>query len=105
MKLYKKFYVLITGLVFTTTITASTLINDKENFSDVEVLNSIEYIEEENIDLGFDVEHYLPFGFDPYKGMVFIISDIEYIEEEQSIDLGFNTSKYLPENFNPYLGQ
>lgn len=105
MKLNKKFYVLITGLVFTTTITASSLINDKEIFNDIEVLNSIEYIEEEYIDLGFDVKHYLPFGFDPYKGMIFELSEIDYIETSEEINLGFDSQPYLPKNFNPYVGQ
>jgi len=65
-------------------------------------INSIEYIEEEQeIDLGFNTELYLPKGFDPYVAYV-DLNSIEYIEEVEAVDLGFDTKKYLPVNFDPY---
>lgn len=63
-------------------------------------LNSIEFIEEENV-LDFDTSKYLPEGFDAYanpKG----IEGINYIDENDTVVLDFNTKKYLPKNFNPY---
>lgn len=66
-------------------------------------LEDIVYIEdEEEIVLGFDVNDYLPVGFDPYAQAEIDLSDIMYIEEEEEIVLGFNTSDYLPSNFDPY---
>ena len=63
-------------------------------------INTITYIQEEaDIELGFDVEDYLPEGFDPYKQYVDLTS-IEFIEDENSLD--FHTSKYLPEGFDAY---
>ena len=64
-------------------------------------MDEIIYIEEEEVDLGFDTAEYLPENFDPYKQYV-DLDAIEFIEEEESLDFGFETSEYLPENFNPY---
>lgn len=106
MKLNKKLYTLFMGLAFTATLTAKTELNENEKLNEVHLLNTIEFIEDDDeIELGFDVAYYLPFGFDPYKGMIFPFSEIEYIEDEECIDLGFDTSTYLPNSFNPYVGQ
>jgi hypothetical protein len=68
-------------------------------------IDEISFIElEEEIELGFDTEAYLPEGFNAYKGMKFTVSDFEVIEVEEDIDLGFNTANYLPKGFNPYEG-
>ncbi len=66
-------------------------------------LNTIEYIEEaEPIELGFDVETYLPANFDPYAGMMVNLETVPFIESEDSVSLGFETAAYLPVGFNPY---
>ncbi|MCK0159164.1 hypothetical protein [Allomuricauda sp. F6463D] len=68
-------------------------------------LNDITYIEqEEEIDLAFDTEQYLPEGFDPYVGMDTVVDEIVFIEEDEEIHLGFDTTPYLPEGFNAYKG-
>lgn len=66
-------------------------------------LNSIEYIEEaETVNLGFDVEAYLPADFNPYAGMMENPYDVLYLVIEEPIELGFETSEYLPAGFDPY---
>ncbi|MFK7812763.1 MAG: hypothetical protein AB8B59_09735 [Maribacter sp.] len=68
---------------------------------DVEVfdINTIEYIEDEaEINLGFDVNDYLPEGFNPYK-MYVDLNTIEFIEEEIEI---LDLSQYLPKGFDAY---
>ncbi len=68
-------------------------------------LNEIVYIENETeIDLGFDVEAYLPANFDPYAGMPGNLNEISYVENEEIVELGFATATYLPTGFNPYSG-
>ena len=64
----------------------------------------IVYIDqEEEVVLGFDVNKYLPEGFDPYEVKTSATpEDIEYIEEDEKIHLGFDVNKYLPEGFDPY---
>lgn len=59
-------------------------------------LEEVVYLEDEQIDLGFDVDEYLPADFesDPLA--------LTYIESEEALNLDFNTEKYLPEDFNPY---
>ncbi len=66
-------------------------------------LDAIEYIEEaETIDLGFDVDAYLPADFDPYAGMMVNPDKVPFIEDEEPVELGFETAKYLPVGFNSY---
>ena len=60
----------------------------------------ISYIDEEDIELGFDTRDYLPVNFDPYKKEL-DLNSIVYLEEEE-VELGFDTTIYLPENFDPY---
>ena len=57
--------------------------------------------DEEEIDLGFDTNEYLPDNFDPYQNAV-SIEGLNFMEEEEEIDLGFDTKPYLPDNFDPY---
>ena len=56
---------------------------DKEK--EIQLLSSIEYIEEDEalFDLGFDHYQYLPADFDPFKGIIYELDTIEYIEEEE----------------------
>ncbi len=83
-------------------------------------LASITYIEEEEeLDLGFNTEDYLPRGFNPYEAYFdihsityiedeiefeyyFDIHTVDYIEENKEVELAFNTEDYLPRGFNPY---
>lgn len=62
-------------------------------------LNSITYIEEENeFELGFNTEDYLPLDFDPSEVYV-NLNAIQFIEEdEQVLDFG----AYLPHDFDAY---
>lgn len=63
-------------------------------------LDSIEYIEEEEvIDLGFDTADYLPDGFDPYA-FYFDIHSIAFIEESDLEDISVN--KRIPKGFDAY---
>ena len=62
-------------------------------------LNSITYIEDENeFDLGFNTEDYLPLDFDPHTLYV-DLSNIEFVEEDV---LNLNLENYLPADFNAY---
>lgn len=69
--------------------------NSDENQFD---LSSIEYIEEENFDLGFNTSEYLPEGFDPYSYYVNLDS-IAFIEV---CDVNIETEKNLPANFDVF---
>ena len=56
--------------------------------AEAKLLSSIEYIEEEEaIDLGFDVHQYLPLDFDPYKGMIYDLQDIQYMEPDEELEM------------------
>ena len=64
-------------------------------------VNSVKFIElDQQIELGFDTNKYLPEGFNPYEEKV-PVKGINFMEEE-TIELGFETSEYLPKGFNPY---
>ncbi|WP_350293823.1 hypothetical protein [uncultured Croceitalea sp.] len=79
------------------------LLSAKSTSSNVEGfdVSTIKFIEEEQqIELGFDTNDYLPEGFNPYKEEV-PVSGINFMEEENT-DLGFDTSEFLPEDFNAY---
>ena len=39
-------------------------------YTDVIAVTSINYMEDEEMDLGFDTSKYLPEGFDPYSGSI-----------------------------------
>ena len=70
-------------------------------------LDAIVFIEEQDqVDLGFDVDAYLPADFDPYAPAVKEpdLSTITYIEADEFDGLGFDTAEYLPLGFNPYAG-
>ncbi len=64
-------------------------------------LNEIVFIEEEDLNLGFDTADYLPKNFNPYK-TYFDINSIPYVEDEDDFDLGFDTANHLPEGFDAY---
>ncbi|MEM8927981.1 MAG: hypothetical protein AAGC45_07245 [Bacteroidota bacterium] len=72
---------------------ASNELNDNntlEKQAEAQILASITYIEDEiddEIDLGFNVHEYLPLDFDPYKGMIYGLDDIEYIESDEVLEL------------------
>jgi hypothetical protein len=57
--------------------------------AEAKFISSIEFIEEADtdVDLGFDVYQYLPIDFDPYKGMIYPLEDIEYIEHEEELNI------------------
>ena len=67
---------------------------------------SIEVYEmEEEIELEFNTEQYLPEGFNAKEGMNEIDwNTIELYELEEELEIGFDTKAYLPNNFNPYRG-
>ena len=78
-------------------LSAKSTITATEDFD----INSIKFIEDEQqIELGFDTNKYLPEGFNPYEEKV-PVKGINFMEEE-TIELGFETSEYLPKGFNPY---
>ena len=66
------------------------------------ILSEIEFIEEEDLELGFDTKDYLPEGFSPYE-VYFDLNSVTFVEDHQELDLGFDTSVYLPNGFDPYL--
>ena len=74
--------------------------NDKMDETTL-VLSNIEFIEEEDLELGFDTKDYLPDNFDPHR-FYFNMESVVFLEEEQELDLGFETSAYLPNEFDPY---
>lgn len=70
-------------------------------------LDEIVYIEsEDEIELGFDVDTYLPADFNPYKRVSkeLDLSTIVFIQEDEFEGLDFDTDEYLPIGFNAYAG-
>ncbi|MEO0570661.1 MAG: hypothetical protein AAF039_03075 [Bacteroidota bacterium] len=63
-------------------------------------LNKIEYIEEENIELGFNPYDYLPENFDPHT-FYFDLASVAFVDEED-LSLGFDAVKYLPIGFDAH---
>ena len=64
--------------------------NSLEEQTEAQLLASMTYIEEgkdDEFDLGFNVYEYLPLDFNPYKGMIYSLDDIEYIECEEALEL------------------
>ena len=67
-----------------------------ENIFEVEV-------EEADEAFDFDIQNYLPEGFDPFAVAYNSYANVyEYFVEEEDESLEFNTAQYLPNNFNPY---
>ncbi|MEM8845796.1 MAG: hypothetical protein AAFY00_09485 [Bacteroidota bacterium] len=64
-------------------------------------INEIEYIEDEDIELGFDTKDYLPEDFDPYTAYL-DLNSIEFVEQGDETFLGFDSTKFLPLGFDPY---
>ncbi len=72
--------------------------NEMDKEKEIQLLSSIEYIEEDEglFDLGFDHYRYLPADFDPFKGIIYELDTIEYIEEEEEeIVIGEETIWFL----------
>lgn len=59
--------------------------NTLEEQAEAKLLASIEYVEEneDEFDLGFNVHEHLPLDFNPYKGMIYPLNEIEFIELEE----------------------
>jgi hypothetical protein len=60
--------------------------------------SSIEYIEEEDYDLGFNSSEYLPEDFDPYKYYL-DLNSISYVED---VYVYIDSEKKLPRNFDVF---
>ena len=53
--------------------------------------------EEEDEPFDFDIQNYLPIGFNPYKLMFKAYSNLfEYLFEEEDASFDFDTEEYLP---------
>ncbi len=67
-------------------------------------VDQIVYIEDEEVELGFNPQDYLPDNFDPYasefEGEEWIY--LEDLDIETEFDLEFNAKAHLPKNFDPY---
>ena len=80
-------------------------INSLENVNFTVEAIEVQELEEE-VDLGFNPENYLPEGFNALKGKNDINwNKVELIELEEEINLGFNTKDYLPKDFNALKGK
>ncbi|MEP0134544.1 MAG: hypothetical protein ABJJ25_00085 [Eudoraea sp.] len=69
--------------------------NGDENHFD---FSSIEYIEEEDFDLGFNTSEYLPEDFDPYK-YYFDLNSISFVED---VFVYIDSEKNLPRHFDVF---
>lgn len=68
------------------------------NVSDINVIEL-----EEEAELGFDTNKFLPENFNAIKGKYDLDwSSIELIEIEEEVTIDFDTTMYLPYNFNPH---
>ena len=61
-------------------------------------ISSIEYIEEEDFDLGFNTSEYLPEDFDPYQ-YYFDLNSISYVED---VYVYIDFEKNLPRHFDVF---
>ena len=64
------------------------VITEMDNMAEAHFVASLEYIEtpiEDPFDLGFNVYDYLPVDFDPFKGMIYPLESIIYLEEEEEL--------------------
>ncbi|MEM9648793.1 MAG: hypothetical protein AAF969_09940 [Bacteroidota bacterium] len=82
-------------------LSSAAIANQKHYNAPLTDLNEIVFIEDEDLDLGFDTADYLPKDFDPHKVYVDLMS-IPYIEEEKDCVLKFDSAQYLPEGFDAY---
>ena len=93
---YKKLSVsVVLGLAISNSIFANE--NPKE-IKDFEIINSIEYIEEQEVCLGFNTEDYLPEGFDP-NTFYFDVNSVDFLEDTLDEE---DFSMFLPDGFNAY---
>ena len=58
-------------------------------------------IEEQDEAFAFDTRDYLPFDFNPYKGLFTLEYEMTSVEEDTPFE--FDTKKYLPFGFDPYF--
>ena len=58
-------------------------------------------IEEQDEAFAFDTRDYLPFDFNPYKGLFTLEYEMTSVEEDTPFE--FDTKKYLPFRFDPYF--
>ena len=87
------------SILMALTINSNVLAQGPNHDCDDFDLNTVTYIEEENeFDLGFNSEDYLPLDFDPHKIYV-DLETINYMEEEE---LNYDFSANLPADFNAY---
>lgn len=69
-------------------------------------LSEIIFLEaEEKVELGFDVNEYLPADFQAVAKGEIPLSEIEYVETEDPLELGFDSASYLPVGFDPYANR
>jgi len=79
--------------------------NDDFAFENFDV-NTIEIIDlEEDVEINFDTQAYLPANFNALRGMHDLDwNTIELVELEEDVEINFDTQAYLPENFNSLKG-
>ncbi|MEM1257255.1 MAG: hypothetical protein AAGH81_01915 [Bacteroidota bacterium] len=98
----EKFETLIANMDHTivkTALFSNATDNEDEEASDLDI-STIEFIEDEAIELGFDPYDYLPENFDPHT-FYLDLARVAFIDEEDH-GLGFDTAKYLPIGFDAY---
>ena len=61
----------------------------------------VAFIEEDNVELGFDTAAYLPEDFDAHA-IPTDLAGFNFMEEEIDLDPSFDTTNYLPEGFDPF---
>lgn len=64
-------------------------------------LNSVSYMEDEELPKLEELRIYLPAGFDAYANPS-SVEGINYMDSSDEIEMDFDTAEYLPENFNVY---
>ncbi|EGV44630.2 hypothetical protein BZARG_1597 [Bizionia argentinensis JUB59] len=115
----KHLLVLSSFLLTLTTTVASNFISEKKSSislvvtSKSETEKTVPKIQEiqvfnvkEQIDLGFDVNQYLPENFNPLAGKNDLNwNNILIIETPVVVNLDFDIKFYLPKNFNPLKGK
>ena len=75
--------------------------------SDSICLDEVVFVEnDEPVELGFDVNEYLPADFNPYQpaNEELDLNSITFIEGDDFEGLGFDTAAYLPLGFDAYAG-
>ena len=96
-------------LLFTITATSTLSENEfahKEPTTPIAINDIVIYEVEEEADICFDTEKYLPENFNALKGKYDIDwSKMDLVDEpEDELEFDFDTKAYLPENFNALKG-